>query len=200
MFKRLLSLTFLLLIFSSAWAQRPTAEDYQIYSLLINTYTQRPDSIKQVRHVSIVRNLYMGGEPRSLAEDIQSDIPPFSFNRMKEKPDSATRKLLVGFPDSLYAGKLKRAGFNTGLTIHMIGKVPVRRKHIQQDWDTFYKKYPASGGVYGFSGIYYSADRKTAIVYQWKRCQGLCGSGDIIVLEKKENSWRIKYSLNLWMS
>lgn len=51
-----------------------------------------------------------------------------------------------------------------------------------------------------FSRVYFNDSYDKGVFYRYFLCGGDCGSGDIILVEKKENKWIIKWTLNLWVS
>ena len=55
-------------------------------------------------------------------------------------------------------------------------------------------------GIMKFSNIGYNGQKNLAIVYFDWSCGSLCGYGNVAILEKKSNIWRIKEIHNLWIS
>ncbi len=51
-----------------------------------------------------------------------------------------------------------------------------------------------------FSRIGFSCDGIQALMYRSLSCGGLCGSGDLVVLEKKRNQWKVVLARLLWIS
>ena len=80
----------------------------------------------------------------------------------------------------------------------MIKKFPIRRKSIQEDWKSFYEKYPDSGGIFSFSKIKYYSEDTFAIVYYWIRRGGLNGHGALAVMTNINGEWQMKYKTYLW--
>jgi hypothetical protein len=49
--------------------------------------------------------------------------------------------------------------------------------------------------------VAYSADRRTAAIYYEYHCGGLCGAGNVVVLElAADNRWHVKTVLLQWVS
>ena len=70
-------------------------------------------------------------------------------------------------------------------------------KRIEKGWERIKKKHGTSH-VLGFSKIEYY--KNFATLYYEHHCGGLCGSGNIVVFEKKDGNWKILSEINLWMS
>jgi hypothetical protein len=51
-----------------------------------------------------------------------------------------------------------------------------------------------------FSRIGYSCDGNQALLYRSQSCGGLCGSGDLVILEKKGDKWQVVLTRMLWIS
>lgn len=51
-----------------------------------------------------------------------------------------------------------------------------------------------------FSRVYFNKTYDKGIFYRYFMCGGDCGTADIIFVEKKDDKWLIKWTLNLWVS
>jgi len=67
-------------------------------------------------------------------------------------------------------------------------------------WPAFYKQFPGSQGVLTFSRVGFSADGTQAFFYYSNRCEGLCGTGDFVIMEKHNGQWAIQQEINMWVS
>lgn len=67
-------------------------------------------------------------------------------------------------------------------------------------WAEFYKRYPGSSGTVDFSNVGFDRVRKQAFVYVAHGCGWLCGSGDYVLLEKRNGMWTIISETGLWVS
>jgi hypothetical protein len=57
-------------------------------------------------------------------------------------------------------------------------------------WDSFYKRYPDSGGYIIMSAVGFNKERTRAIVYMGSSCGVLCGSWRFHLLEKIDGNWK----------
>lgn len=74
-----------------------------------------------------------------------------------------------------------------------------KKKHrVDKGWARFYKMFPGAHGVFKFSKIIYSGDY--ACFYAGRSSGGLSGRGDIVVMKKTNDMWRILTYINIWMS
>jgi hypothetical protein len=76
---------------------------------------------------------------------------------------------------------------------------PVFCKHCGF-WPAFYKQFPGSQGLLKFSGVGFSADGTQAFFYFSNRCEGLCGTGDYVIMEKRDGRWVIRKDIGMWVS
>lgn len=67
-------------------------------------------------------------------------------------------------------------------------------------WDNFYKKYPKAAGFWTFSRPGYNAAEDEAVLYVSHSCGGLCGTGHLYFLAKKNGAWSVTNRTMLWIS
>jgi hypothetical protein len=67
-------------------------------------------------------------------------------------------------------------------------------------WAKFYDKYPNSPGVIYFSNVGFNENHDQAFVYVGRTCDGLCGSGEYVLLSKADGTWKIVGEQGLWVS
>ncbi len=67
-------------------------------------------------------------------------------------------------------------------------------------WDEFYHRYPGSRGFVELSRVGFDPYRRQALVYAGWSCGGLCGQGNMIVLEKRDTGWKVVSKETLWVS
>lgn len=71
-------------------------------------------------------------------------------------------------------------------------------RRILKGWKKFYKKYSGAHGIFEFSKVIYEGDY--ALFYVGRHCNGLCGSGDLVIMKKSNDKWDIVTYLNIWMA
>jgi len=67
-------------------------------------------------------------------------------------------------------------------------------------WPAYYKQFPGSQGLLTFSGVGFSADGTQAFFYFSNRCEGLCGTGDYVVMQKHDGRWVVQKDIGMWVS
>ena len=67
-------------------------------------------------------------------------------------------------------------------------------------WDDFYRKYPNTAGVVHFSNVVLSHDGTNALLYVTHSCDGLCGTGNLVLLRKTNGRWVVEHREQLWIS
>ena len=207
MFKHLFLATILLLTNIFLFGQI-SSEDYHVYAAIIKT--EIPDSIKSVAIIKsgidsqeTAENTYMTADNLT-SKNLSYKYQTYNWteNYKKERPsiiDSNCTQLLIDYCKSNADKFILANDFNQTYKTILIKKIPIRPKSVQQDWQTFYKRHPGSGGIFSFSKIkYYTEDNATAIIYYWVRRNGLNGHGALAVMTKINGEWRMKYKTYLW--
>jgi hypothetical protein len=67
-------------------------------------------------------------------------------------------------------------------------------------WPAYYKKFPGSQGLLTFSRIGFSVDGTQAFFYYSNRCEGLCGTGEYVIMERHDGHWAIQQEIEMWVS
>ena len=67
-------------------------------------------------------------------------------------------------------------------------------------WPAFYKQFPHSQGLLTFSRVGFSADGTQAFFYYGNQCEGLCGVGGYVIMQKQGNSWEVDREIAMWVS
>lgn len=67
-------------------------------------------------------------------------------------------------------------------------------------WDDFYSRYPGTAGFVAVSLPVLSEDRQQALIYVAHSCDGLCGAGNLFVLQRTAGGWRIIADEMMWIS
>lgn len=205
MFKQLFLATILLLTNAISFGQLST-EDYQVYAAIIKT-----DIRDSTKSVAIIRNSIDSADIHEktflTVEDLTSNnlsnrynVYGWTENNKKERPsiiDSSSILLLIDCKSNVDKFTLSN-NFNQAYKTILIKKFPIRQNSIQQDWKTFYEKYPGSGGIFSFSKIKYYSGDTTAIAYYWVRRNGLNGHGALAILTKNDDKWQMEYKIYLW--
>jgi len=63
------------------------------------------------------------------------------------------------------------------------------REGIGRGWERFGKRYPDSSGFVELSAVGFNEDKSVAVVYMGYYCGGLCGSGGVKFMKKKDGHW-----------
>jgi hypothetical protein len=201
-----------LLICLGLIGQSPSSEDYKIYTAIIRS--EIPDTAKSIAILN--RGIGTGETFESTSWLINSlkskdssgpyntyDVFFWTEDYKKERPaviDSVSRDFLID-----YCGKEQNEfsfsdQFHQTFKTFIIDKSPIKYKSVDKSWRRFYKKYPGSWGIFSFSKIsyYHARDKSVAANYYWHRRGGLNGHGAVVVLEKMEEEWSVKYKIYLW--
>lgn len=67
-------------------------------------------------------------------------------------------------------------------------------------WAAYYKQFPGSQGLLTFSRVGFSGDGSQAFFYYSNRCEGLCGTGEYVLMAKRDGRWAIQQEIGMWVS
>lgn len=67
-------------------------------------------------------------------------------------------------------------------------------------WPAYYRRFPGSQGILTFSRAGFGADGTQALFYLSNRCGALCGTGEYVVMEKRNGRWVIGKEIEMWIS
>jgi hypothetical protein len=67
-------------------------------------------------------------------------------------------------------------------------------------WPAYYKQFPGSQGLLTFSRVGFSADGTQAFFYYSNSCEGLCGTGEFVLMERHDGLWAIQQEIGMWVS
>jgi len=69
-----------------------------------------------------------------------------------------------------------------------------------EEWNDFAKKYPNAAGFTTVSAIGFDASHHQALVYVGNSCGMLCGTGYVVLLEKKKDKWIAAKAAKIWIA
>jgi hypothetical protein len=71
----------------------------------------------------------------------------------------------------------------------LVPKLRIGDSFKAKGWDSFYDRYPQSGGLIHLSAVGFNADKTKALVYIAHYCGSLCGIESYVYLEKQGGKW-----------
>jgi hypothetical protein len=93
---------------------------------------------------------------------------------------------------------------NPGLSAGVVFLSPKERDELfsknTDPWKDFAKKYPNAAGFTIVSPIGFNAPHHQALVYVGNSCGMLCGTGYLVLLEKKKDKWIAAKTAKIWIS
>lgn len=135
------------------------------------------------------------------ATDISTDDPKQSMDYIKSGLPSASKETLNSFIDR----NEKPAPLSPDMQLEseyvLISADEMQTIFHQADgWDTFYKKYPGSGGYTVLSRVGFNDTLDQAMLYVGNMAGPLMGAGFYYLLEKKGGEWRVIEQVMAWIS
>ncbi|GAA5162970.1 hypothetical protein [Viridibacterium curvum] len=67
-------------------------------------------------------------------------------------------------------------------------------------WNLFYRTFPDSTGLMGFSNVGFNASKDQAAFVVSHACGGLCGSGRLVLMSRRGSLWHTEKTKRLWSS
>jgi len=199
MLKHFLFLMLLLSLTINSFGQRRTWTGYRVYSEFLNRA-----NFDTAKSFVVLDQLEVENHSSGLVEAIKSgDNEMIHFYTKKTDIDSLTLQLIVGYFNNQSKHSITAKEFNLPIRVITTKKTILDKMFnpsVKQGWINFYKKYPNSAGLFKFSKVHFSIDVTKAIFYYSHQQAGLKGRGELVVMEKVNNKWQMKYQFNLWHS
>jgi hypothetical protein len=95
---------------------------------------------------------------------------------------------------------LFQRSFHSAFDYELIDSTQLDSAFKNGSWPAFYKRFPGSPGILGFSRVGFSADGAQALFYASGTCGGLCGGGEYVVMERRDGRWVIEKEIEMWIS
>ena len=170
------------------------AEEYAVYSALLNEINQSPNDGKEVKLLVVndrtegPRKMCLPEEVAKWAKDIQVDeLKPLLADLLikNEKRYSVSEKF-----------RLTRQL----LLVNEAAISEIFKKRGYEGWDEFYRKYPNSSGYITLSRVGFNKQATKAVIYRETGCGSLCGYGGYIFLSRESGEWKVTTGYNCWQS
>jgi len=82
----------------------------------------------------------------------------------------------------------------------LVERDAIRKLFKQGGWDGFYREFPQSTGIMEITHPVLSESGSQALIYVEASCGGLCGSGEIFLLERTQAGWKVLLNYRTWVS
>jgi hypothetical protein len=169
------------------------SRDYSIYRALLKKNTSQPRLMDGatifIPETAEVSDIYLSHEDFSV-EALPKEILEKGKDVVLSK-DAVANFLRV----SPEITALDREQF-AGLPLVLSSRAEVDDVFENKDgWEAL-----GASTIVRFSRIGYSCDGNQALLYRSQSCGGLCGSGDLVILEKKGDKWQVVLTRMLWIS
>ena len=205
MLKYLLILKIFLLTSIFLLGQNSISNDYQVYSAFIKTeISSKTNSVTVIKKLQNDTSSIQWVTEAIKSKDVQQ-LEQFRFlTRDKDGDgvrsiDTLTYNLILNFYQRKWIDSILTNLFDVNLPIFLVDKYSFRNG-AEDAWRKFYKRYPGSGGLFQFSNICYSQNGETAIFYHSIQRNGLNGHGALVIMNKINGEWKLKYHTNFWQA
>ena len=138
---------------------------------------------------------------RETSSDISNDDPAQSLDYIKSGLPSASKETLNSFIDRNQEHTQLSPDMQLDVEYVLLSDDEQKSIFTQAEgWDTFYEKYPGSGGYTSLSRVGFNDELDQAVVYAGNMAGPLMGAGFYYLLEKKDGEWRIIEQVMAWIS
>ena len=163
------------------------AEDYNVYSAVINSFNADKVILKQKTSSGMS---FMDGV---FIELLSEDNPGF-------EPEMATTLVDVN-QNPLYLEE----SFNVSSTqVVLVSEAQLEYifndGYSNNDWKQFYNTFPNVYGFTQFSAVGYNSDKTKALIETSNSSCSFCGEGRLYYLEKENGLWIIKKTYETWIT
>ena len=177
---------------------------YEIYSTIINN---KEINWTNKNTILVIRNVKLHDDSRELLNELKADqeliLSGFFDDESAKKyeTDQNYQDALLGLLKTSTQNIKIKSFINPVFNLKPINKrkfISFLKQDINKGWNQIDKKFQ-SNWVVEFSDVSFSGNY--AAVYYGYYCGGLCGLGQLLVLERtKSLNWVVISTINLWMS
>ena len=90
--------------------------------------------------------------------------------------------------------------FHTSFDYELVDSTQLDSVFKNGSWPAYYKRFPGSTGILGFSRVGFGAGGTQALFFVSRKCGELCGGGEYVVMERRDGRWVIEKEIETWIS
>jgi len=180
-----------------------SAAEYAVLTAWIDaTFTGKERVGKGVVKVVIFDTTQPGDDELLLDENSQRIPWDKTAESLHKKDPALQTSALEAFRKVNTQGALLRRSLHPAIDYELVSSTQLEPIFCERcgSWPAFYKQFPGSQGLLKFSGVGFSADGTQAFFYFSNICEGLCGTGDYVIMEKRDGRWVIQKDIGMWVS
>jgi hypothetical protein len=168
-------------------AEDRKAEEYAVYSALINEFCANNDRIVLIQARTSSCYLYDGKTDE--AEFIRDNLPSAVSRDTLDDYKAVDRQIEVLTDNFVLNNR------------YLLLSEEERKQWFQsmERIRSFHEKYPRSTSITLLSRVGFNHKMDEALVYRWGYCGGECGGGGYYLFKKENGVWRLKQS-KTWIS
>ena len=176
----------------NADAERPvldtTTERYAVYSALLNErFGDRAPKFLVIQ---------------SETEDDSTEQSDERWDNLKKALEPCSHSVVDDYRIRNVQPATVENKFRVPIRVVLVSKQDVDRFFGEggREWEAFYRQYPKAEGLIRLSNVGFNPEMNQALVYFADSCGGLCGSGGLLLMVKKDGNWTFKEALSSWVS
>jgi hypothetical protein len=189
--------------------QKPTtptremsAAEYEVLTAWIDAKLSGKEQVGKVTKVAIFETTNCGDD-HLLGDENGHPIPwEKTAESLRKKDPALQQSALDAFRKVNAQEAFLRRSLHPSIDFELVTSAqlePIFCKHCGF-WPAYYKQFPGSQGLLTLSGVGFSSDGTQAFFYFGNQCGELCGTGDYVIMEKRDGRWVIQKEINMWVS
>jgi hypothetical protein len=172
-----------------------TQDDYAVFAALLNGLhgPEDPEEAWEGKEMLIANVTATPSKPESQA----------NWGFRSKSTAAPSQETFTDYADKARSGCAVKPEFGDPNSYKIIARDEIDnffKKGVGGGWQKFYKKYPKSAGFWQFSRPGYNTTRDETLLYVGHSCGGLCGTGHLYLLSKKNGQWTVQNRVMLWIS
>jgi len=181
-----------------------SAAEYEVFSAYIaGKFTAKKQIGEDTAKIVIIFDTTESGDDDLLRDENGRPIPwEKTAESLRKNSPSLQQVTINAFRKANAQQASLRRSFRLPIDYELVGSTQLDSifKNNGDGWLIYYRRFPGAQGILTFSRGGFRADGTQALFYWSNRCEGLCGTGMYVVLEKRNDRWVIAKEIEMWVS
>lgn len=179
----------------------PEKEKYAVYSAVIrDMYLEQEPKLLVIWQDTYCPQTPDEDKPDEKVDDIRRQMEEYAAGKLSALKDETIKDFRAHARECRSLGRQFDAPVKYLLITRKDFDSLFHQGEIEGGWNRFYKKYPGSSGVIGFSNEGFNSQMDQALVSTSRGCGGLCGAGYYVLLAKEQGVWKVQSKVMTWVS
>ena len=180
-----------------------SAAEYEVLTAWIDAKLNSKERVGKIAKVLVIFDTTKSGDDDLLGDENGRPIPwEKTAESLRKKDPALQQAALDAFRKVNTQQAFLRRSLHPSIDYELVTSAQLEPIFCYRCgfWPAYYKRFPGSQGLLTFSGVGFNADGTQAFFYFGNICEGLCGVGDYVIMEKRDGRWAIQKEINMWVS